>query len=68
MISYAPLWATMKKKNITTYDFIHNYGISSNTIYRIKKENAITTRTIDDLCKILECKVSDIIEFVDSGN
>lgn len=49
MISYAPLWATMKKKNITTYDFIHNYGISSNTIYRIKEENAITTSTIDDL-------------------
>ena len=64
MISYAPLWETMKKLGLTTYDLIYKNGISSNTVHRIKNNNAITTKTLDELCFILNCSVSDIIEYV----
>ena len=66
MISYAPLWETMKRRCLTTYDLIYKNGISSNTVHRIKNNNAITTKTLDELCFILKCSVSDIIEYIES--
>ena len=65
MISYKPFWETLKIKNVTTYKLINHYGISSATIDRIKKGNGITTMKIDDLCRILNCKVYDIIEYIE---
>ncbi len=66
MISYEPLWNTLKRKEMTTYDLIYKNGMSSNTIHRIKKNMAITTKTIDELCSILGCSVSEIISFNES--
>ena len=66
MISYKPLWETMKKQNITTYYLRNKCGennISGSTILRIQAGESISTNTIDALCKILKCHVSDIIEF-----
>ena len=63
MISYAPFWATLKKKKISTYTLINTYHISSATIDRIRKGNGISTMKIDDFCKILQCKVEDIVEY-----
>lgn len=65
MISYEPLWRTMKQRGVSTYALINRYGISSATIDRIKKGGGITTTKIDDLCAILNCRVEDIIEYVD---
>ena len=63
MISYDPFWETLKNKKITTYALITHHDISSATIDRIKKGGGITTAKLDDLCRILQCKVSDIIEY-----
>ena len=63
MISYAPFWATLKRKKISTYTLINTHHISSATIDRIRKGNGISTMKIDDFCKILQCKVEDIIEY-----
>lgn len=65
MISYDPFWKTLKVKHESTYTLIHKYNISSATVDRIRKGNGISTAKIDDLCKILKCKVEDIIEFVE---
>lgn len=67
MISYAPFWATLKKKKISTYTLINTYHISSATIDRMRKGNGISTMKIDDFCKILKCRVEDIIEFKDEN-
>lgn len=64
MISYEPLFKTLKAKNITTYTLIYKYGISSATINRIKNGGGITTTKLNDLCKILDCKIEDIIEYI----
>lgn len=61
MISYKPFYETLLKKNITEYELIFKQGISANTIHRIKHGEAITTKTIDTLCFVLDCDVSDII-------
>lgn len=62
MISYKPFYETLYKKNITEYELIFKYGMSANTLYRIKIGKAITTKTLDTLCFILGCSVSEIIE------
>lgn len=61
MISYKPFYQTLFRKNITEYHLIYKEGISANTLYRMKKGLPITTKTLDNLCFILDCEVSDII-------
>ena len=62
MISYGPFYKTLYEKNITEYQLIFKEGISANTLHRMKKGLPITTKTLDTLCFILDCDVSDIIE------
>ncbi len=64
VISYAPFWRTLKEKNISTYALINKYSISSATIDRIKKGGGISTMKINDFCKILNCSVENIIEYL----
>lgn len=64
MISYKPFYETLFKKGITEYNLIFKQGFSANTLHRIKKGEAINTKTLDALCYALDCNVSDIIEFI----
>ena len=66
MISYQPLFETMYKKNISEYSLIFKHGVPANTLHRIKHGKAITTKTLNVLCEILDCKVSDILEYIPS--
>jgi len=64
MISYKPFYDTINKKGITTYKLIKDYNISRSLIDRLKHNKPLTTVTIDDLCKILDCKVEDILVYI----
>ena len=64
MISYRPFYETLFKKGITEYNLIFKQGFSANTFHRMRKGEAISTKTLDALCYALDCGVSDIIEFV----
>ena len=67
MISYAPFWRTVRERGESTYTLINTYGISSATISRMRKGGGISTAKIDDFCKILQCRVEDIIEYLPDG-
>ena len=58
---------TLKKKDTAAYALINKHNISSATIDRMKKGGGISTMKIDDFCKILNCKVSDIIEYIEDN-
>lgn len=64
MISYVPLWETMKRKNITTYALIYKYDFDSHTLNRLKRNKSVTAHTLETLCKILDCTANDVIEFL----
>jgi len=64
MISYEPFYKTLKLKNISTYKLINTYKISRSLIDRLKHNKPITTVTLDDLCKILDCKVEVIVLYI----
>ena len=65
MISYDPFYKTLKLKQISTYKLINQYGLSRSLIDRLKHNKPISTVTIDDLCKILSCRVEDILIYVE---
>lgn len=62
MINYEPLFRTMEKKNITTYK-LFKMGFPQSTYYAMKNGKSVLVSTIGRLCTLLECNVSDIIEF-----
>ncbi len=63
MITYDPLWKTMKAKGISTYTLIKSYGFSRGTLDSLKHDRNVTVSTIDELCRILSCRVEDVILF-----
>lgn len=63
MIVYDRLWETMKKKDISQYRLVRYFKVSSGQLGRLKKNTPVSTHTIDMLCKILECRVEDIMEY-----
>lgn len=64
MISYQKLWETMKQKGITQYALIKKYGVSPAQITRLKRNESVSTHTIEVFCKILDCRVEDIMEYI----
>ncbi len=64
MVSYAPLWRTMEKRGATTYTLQVKGGISSSTIRRLKAGDSVSTNTLEALCKILNCTIQDIVEYL----
>ncbi len=63
MISYEPLWETMRARNITTYTLINRYNVNPRTINNLKHNKSITMDTLEKLCTILECNPNDVVRF-----
>jgi len=66
MISYAPFWATLRSSGESTYTLIKNHRISGSTLDKLRKNKPLNTTTINDLCRILDCRVEQILEYVPS--
>ena len=67
MISYEPFYKTIKDKNISTYKLINQHGLSRSLIDRLKHNKPISTVTLNDLCSILECRVEDILIYIEDN-
>ncbi len=64
MISYDPFWKTIKEKSITSYMLTDKMGVKRSTLYRMRKSRPMTTTTLNDFCKILNCEVKDILKYI----
>ena len=65
MIIFDRLWETMEKKGVSTYVLREECGIDSKTVRRLRANENIETKTLDKLCKALNCGLEDIAEFVE---
>ena len=63
MITFEPLWETMRTRKVTTYQLREHHGIDSRTIRRLRNNQNITTDTLNKLCRILECTPADILAY-----
>ena len=66
MIVYDPFWKTLHNNKETTYTMLYQQHLSSSTIDKQRKNKPINTTTINDLCRILQCNISDILIYVPS--
>ena len=64
MIVYDKLWKTMQAKGVSQYKLIRTYGISTGQLDRLRKNDNVSTYTLNSLCRILDCSLSDIAEYV----
>ena len=65
MIVFDRLWDTLQKKNISQYKLIKDYNISTGQLDRLRKNGNVNPYTLDQLCKILNCKLEDIAEYTE---
>ena len=68
MISYDNLWNIMKEKGVSQYTLIKKYKISPGQITRLKRNESVSTHTIETFCRILDCRVQDIMEYIKDEN
>ena len=66
VIVYDRFWATLKESAQSTYTLINKHHISSSTIDKLRKNKPLNTTTLNDLCRILDCRLEDIAEYVPS--
>ncbi len=66
MIVFDRLWSTMKERGVSQYKLIKEYKISTGQLDRLRKNENVNTYTLDQLCRILNCRLEDIAEYRDS--
>ena len=64
MIKYDRLWDTLKEKSIRQYKLIKDYGIDKAQLHRLRKNMVVKTMILNNLCRILDCRIEDIMEYV----
>ena len=63
MITYEPFWNTLKNSDESTYTLIYKHNLSGSTVDRLRKNKPLSTTTLNDLCRILDCDINDIISY-----
>lgn len=64
LICFDPLWKTLKERGISQYKLIKEYKISTGQLDRLRKNENVNTYTLNQLCIILQCDLSDIACYV----
>lgn len=68
MIVYDPFWETLRSSKESTYSLITRHHLSSSTIDKLRKNKPINTTTLNDLCRILNCSVQEIMKYEPSDD
>lgn len=63
VITFNPLWQTLKSRGITQYDLLNKYEMSRGMLDNLKHNRSITLNTLNDLCNMFDCDIADIIEY-----
>ena len=66
MIGYSPFWKTLEDSNENWYTLTNKHHMSNSTLHRLKHNKDISTKTLNDLCRILNCNIQDIIQYIPS--
>ena len=59
MIDYSPFWKTLEKST-------ENWYTLTSTLHRLKHNKDVSTKTLNDLCRILHCDIKDVARYVPS--
>ena len=62
-ISYVRLWKLMIDKKINKTQLCEKAGITTNAMAKLGKEEMVQLEILIKICKALDCKIDDIIEY-----
>ena len=65
MIVYDRLWTTMKRQGVFQYRLLRKYQFSAGQLDRLRKNENVSTYTLNQLCRILHCQIEDIAEYIE---
>lgn len=57
VITFSPLWQTLKAGGITQYDLLNKYETSKSMLDNLKHDRSMTLNTLNDLCNMLDCTI-----------
>ena len=63
MMTFAPLWRTLRARGVSQYALIKKYGVSPGQLTRLKRDESVSTHTVEQFCRILNCRVEDVLEY-----
>lgn len=66
MIDYSPFWNTLEKSDENWYTLTNKHHLSHSTLHRLKHNMDVSTKTLNDLCRILDCNIQDIVTYIPS--
>ena len=64
MISYEPLFHTMKAKGISSYR-LGKMGFPLSNYHAMRRGENISTHTLNQICKLLQCRVEEVLVYID---
>lgn len=68
MIDYSPFWKTLENSDQNWYTLTNKHHLSHSTLHRLKHGNDVSMKTINDLCRILNCQIQDIAQYVENDD
>ena len=66
LIDYTPIWETLSRSDENWYTLTNKYHLSHSTLHRLKHNKDVSTRTLNDLCRILHCDICDVVRYIPS--
>ena len=67
-VNYKKLFHLLIEKNMTNAQLQKEAGFSANIITRLKRNGYISLESIESICRVMNCGVDDILEFVPEDN
>ena len=67
MIDFSPFWDTLEQSDENWYTFTTKHHMSHSTLHRLKHNKDVSTKTLNDLCRILDCNISDLVRYIPSS-
>ena len=66
MIDYTPFWKTLERSEENWYTLTKRHHVSDSTLHRLTHNKDVSMKTVNDLCRILNCDIEDIAVYVAS--
>ncbi len=67
MIDFSPFWDTLEQSDENWYTLTTKHHMSHSTLHRLKHNRDVSTKTLNDLCRILDCNISDLVRYIPSS-
>ncbi len=63
-VSYKKLFHMLIDRNMTAAELQKEAGYSANISTRMRRDEYVSLESMEKICRVLDCKVDDIVEFI----